>query len=148
MSIEDQAAHDSNLPGDAATDEWTSCPDCGTRLKRKNLKRHRKKHEEKLTRMESAGKGHGPRPGRKPGPRYPSLSGHSDEEISARVTAINRELKTLTPGFHSEKMAALSGEKRTLVAELRARKASGLSRQWGRWYGGPGKVRYYRGRSG
>lgn len=137
-------------PGEAASEEWTSCPTCGTRVKRKNLKRHvKKKHEKKRAKVEQGEKkGGGPRPGRKPGPRNPALSGFSDDELSSRVAAINRELKTLVPGFHAQRMAALLGEKRGLVGELRARKASGLSRQWGRWYGGPGKVRHYRGRSG
>jgi hypothetical protein len=136
-------------PGEAAPEEWTPCPTCGTHTKRKNLKHHLKKHEKKRAKMkEGEKKAGGPRPGRKPGPRNPALSDFSDEDLSSRVAAINRELKTLVPGFHSQRMAALSGEKRGLVGELRARKASGLSRQWGRWYGGPGKVRHYRGRSG
>ena len=133
-------------PGEAAPSEWILCPTCGTRVKRKNLKRHaKKKYEKKRAGMVEPEKGGGPRPGRKPGPRNPTLSDLSDGELSSRVAAINRELKTLVPGFHAQKMSELSREKRGLVGELKARKASGLSRQWGRWYGGPGKVRHYRG---
>ncbi len=136
------------MPHGGTPEEWTSCPTCGAHTKRKNLGRHLKKHEKKRAMMEIAGKGTGPRPGRKAGPRNPALSDQSDCDLSSRVTAINRELKMLAPGFHSARMAVLTREKRRLVRELTARKASGLSNQWGRWYSGPGKVRHYRGRSG
>ncbi len=140
---------DGKPPGEAAPEGWTSCLTCGSRVKRKNLKRHvQRKHEKKRARMEAAGTGGGPRPGRKAGPGNPALSNLSDDELSSRVATINRELGTLVPGFHAQRMSELSREKRVLVGELKSRKASGLSRQWGRWYGGPGKVRHYRGRPG
>ncbi len=139
------------MPGADVLGEWTSCPTCGVRMKRKNLKWHVKnKHKKKPAKRKKDRRevGGGPRPGTKPGPRNPALANLSDDEMSSRVAAINRELKTLVPAFHGEKMAVLSREKRALTKELKARKASGLSRQWGRWYSGPGKVRYYRGGSG
>jgi hypothetical protein len=86
-------------PGEAAPEEWTPCPTCGTHTGRKNLKRHLKKHEKKRAKMkEGEKKAGGPRPGRKPGPRNPALSDFSDEELFSRVAAINRELTTLVPG--------------------------------------------------
>ena len=115
------------------------CPDCGVALKKKNLRKHlKKKHADRDNRIQ------GPKPGRKPSQRFPSLADKNDEELSMRLREINRELARLAPGFHARRIQNLTSEKRTLVRELRSRKASGLSNQWGRWYGGQGKVRHWR----
>lgn len=43
-------------PGEAASEEWTPCPTCGTHTKRKNLKHHLKKHEKKRAKMKEGEK--------------------------------------------------------------------------------------------
>lgn len=82
------------------------------------------------------------------GPRYPEFSGLDDRALERRVREISRELKALSPGLSAgpEKGPArdLEKERRRITAELKGRKGTRLGATPGRWYKGPGKVRFWR----
>ena len=115
------------------------CPDCGVSLRKSRLKKHRAKAHPVLIRVEP---GLTRRPIGKP--RLRSLAHKTTAELEVELRNIEREMSRLSPGFHAQRLEELKPEKRRLSRELKSRKSSGFSNQWERWYGGPGKVRFWR----
>lgn len=78
------------------------------------------------------------------GPKYPEFGSMDDEALERRGREISRRLRGITPGFQIEPVDALVEERRRITAELKSRKGTGLGAPPGRWYRGPGKVRFWR----
>lgn len=78
------------------------------------------------------------------GPRYPEFSGLDDQALERRVREISRELRGLSPGLETGPIRELQKERRRITAELKSRKGTGLGASPGRWYRGPGRVRFWR----
>lgn len=78
------------------------------------------------------------------GPKYSEFAGMSDEDLERRVREIARELNHVPTNIGTGPEEDLRKERRRITAELRSRKGFGQGAPPGRWYKGPGKVRYWK----